>query len=65
MGDVKNEVTGVPSVTRKIKAAVGFNFGGGIQMESGISLGFVFNIVTREEAGMNTWAILVGYPLIR
>jgi opacity protein-like surface antigen len=65
MGDAKVEQTDYASVTRKIKSAVGFNVGGGLQLESGMSIGFVYNIVTREKSGMNTWAILVGYPIIR
>jgi hypothetical protein len=65
MGDAKVEATGYPSETEKIKSAVGFNVGGGLQLESGMSIGFVYNIITREESGMNTWAVLVGYPLIR
>ena len=65
MGDVKFEVEGGESDTAKLDGAIGFNIGGGILMQSGLSLGFTYNIVTREKAGMNTWAILVGYPLIR
>jgi hypothetical protein len=70
MGDAKSEASGFPSVTSKIKAGVGFNVGGGIQMESGLSIGFTYNIVKREftsgeKMGMNTWAVLVGYPLIK
>jgi len=70
MGDVKVEAAGFPTETSKIKAGVGFNIGGGIQMESGISLGFTYNIVKREltsgeKMGLNTWAVLVGYPLIK
>jgi hypothetical protein len=65
MGDAKVEMTGYPSQTAKIKGAVGFNVGGGIQTESGMSIGFTYNIVTREEMGMNTWGVMVGYPLIK
>ena len=65
MGDAKVEPTGYPSATEKIKSAVGFNVGGGLQLESGISVGFTYNIVKREEMGMNTWGVMVGYPLIR
>jgi hypothetical protein len=65
MGDAKIEATGYPSETSKIKSAVGFNVGGGIQTESGMSIGFTYNIVKREEMGMNTWGVVVGYPLIK
>jgi len=65
MGDAKIEAKGFPTETGKIKAAVGFNVGGGIQLESGMSIGFSYNIVKREDMGMNTWGVLVGYPLIK
>jgi hypothetical protein len=69
-GDEKVEADGYSTVTDKVKGAVGFNVGGGIQMESGLSFGFTYNIVSREiisgrKMGMNTWAVLVGYPLIK
>jgi hypothetical protein len=65
MGDTKIDVEGGESDTSKMDGAIGFNIGGGIQMQSGLSLGFTYNIVTREKAGMNTWAILAGYPIIQ
>jgi hypothetical protein len=64
-GDVKAEATGFPTVTEKVKAALGINAGAGIQMDNGLSLGATFNIVKRESTGMNTWAVLVGYSILK
>jgi hypothetical protein len=64
-GDTKSEIEGGESGTYKVDGAIGFNVGGGIQFRRGLSLGFTYNIVTREDAGMNTWAVLVGYPIVR
>jgi hypothetical protein len=63
-GNAKVEGNG-RSVDVDMKGAIGFNVGGGIQMDSGLSLGFTYNIVTREEAGMNSWAAMIGYQIIK
>jgi hypothetical protein len=49
----------------EIKGAIGFNVGGGIQMDSGLSLGFTYNIVTRDEVGLNCWAATIGYQIVK
>jgi hypothetical protein len=63
-GNTKIE-SGDLSYTSDRKGAVGFNVGGGIQWYSGLYLGFTYNIVTREDLGMNTWAVTIGYQIIK
>jgi hypothetical protein len=63
-GNVKLESEG-ESDSADMDGAIGFNVGGGIQMDSGLSLGFTYNIVTREEVGMNFWAATIGYQIIK
>jgi len=65
MGNVKGETEGLPEVDVDMDAAVGFNVGAGIESPNGLFAGFTYNIVTREDAGMNTYAVTVGYKLIR
>jgi hypothetical protein len=65
MGDTKSETEGGGNETTQMDGGIGFNVGGGIQFRRGLSLGFTYNIVTRENTGMNTWSVLVGYPIVR
>jgi hypothetical protein len=44
---------------------IGFRFGGGILFDIGIFAEFDYNIVTRSNFGMNTWAILAGVQFIK
>jgi hypothetical protein len=48
-----------------VDSNIGFNFGGGAVMNNGVFLEFNFNMVSREDVGMNYWAVFVGYQLIK
>jgi hypothetical protein len=67
-GNSKSELGG-QSFTADVDGAIGFNVGGGIQMESGLFAGFIYNIVNRgsgdEKSGANTWALTIGYQIIK
>jgi hypothetical protein len=65
MGNAQAETEGLPKVDVDIDAAVGFNVGAGIESPNGLFAGFTYNIVTREDVGMNTYAVTVGYKLIK
>ena len=63
MGDGTSE--NGAEVDVEIDAAIGFNFGGGVLMNNGFFAEFNFNMVSREDAGMNSWDVFVGYQLIK
>jgi hypothetical protein len=64
MGKPKVEFDG-QSETGELKSAIGFNVGGGIQTEKGLSVGFTYNIVKRDDGGCNTWAVTLGYQIVK
>lgn len=64
MGDTDVE-SGGEEATVDRDSAIGFNFGGGVLLNNGFFAEFNYNIVTREELGMGTWAAFVGYQLIK
>ena len=63
-GNMKLEMSG-SSTTGSVKSAIGFNVGGGVQWENGLLVGFTYNIVKRDGSGMNTWAAMIGYQIIK
>ena len=70
MGNAKWEGGG-QSGDLDIDPKIGFNFGAGALHSSGFFAEFVYHIVTRtfegvdEGMGMNTWAAMVGYQIIK
>lgn len=62
--DVEIEYMGqTSSESADIESAVGFSVGGGAHVNEKVFAEFVYNIVSREDAGTNTWAVLVGYKV--
>lgn len=70
MGNAKSEGGG-ETMDFDVDGGIGFNFGGGVLLSQGFSVEFVYNMVSRkiegddEKYGMNTWAVLVGYQLVK
>ena len=65
--DLELEVLGESASEEvEIESAVGFSVGVGVACsKSGLFGEFVYNLVTREDMGMNTWAVLIGYQILK
>ena len=48
-----------------IESAFGFSIGAGASLTPSIFAEFNYHLVNREDAGMNTWSVLVGYKIIK
>lgn len=62
-GGVGSEGEGSAEVD--IDSAIGFSVGVGVTMTKSLFAEFNYHIVTREKMGMNTWAVLLGYKIIK